>query len=112
MNKLSYEKLGSALDLHHNLLHAEKQAIASRDLNTVESILSQKDQSLELLLLAKSEFGTKFPPHIESRINEVISLQEMNTNEFRKLHIQDSNSLDSNKLTNPLHKRLRQAYSN
>lgn len=111
MSNVSYEKLLEALDLHHNLLHAEMQAIAARDLNTVEDILGQKEQSLDLLLLAKKKLGPDFPPHIQSRISSVLNLQEKNTQNFRNLHVQDNQPKGSGDLLNPLFKRLKQAYS-
>ena len=68
MSEFSYEKLLEALDLHHNILHAEQQAIAARDLNSVEDILARKDKSLDLLLLAKKGDDSNYPAHIQSRI--------------------------------------------
>lgn len=111
MSEFSYEKLLDALDLHHNILHAEKQAIAARDLNTIESILIQKDKSLDLLLLAKDGLGSSYPAHVQSRISYVLSLQETNMQNFRKLHIQDEKSSDSSENSNPLFRRLKKAYS-
>ena len=87
------------------------QAIAAYDLNTVEDILGQKEQSLDLLLLAKKTLGPDFPPHIQSRISSVLNLQEKNTKSFRNLHVQDNQPKDSGDLLNPLFKRLKQAYS-
>ena len=112
MSKFSHEKLLEALDLHHNLLFAEKQAISARDLNTVEHILKQKDQSMELLLLAKDEAGcTDYPFHIESRISKVLKLQQQNTENFRRLQIQDENQTEASKPSSPLFRRFKQAYS-
>ena len=64
MSAFSYEKLLNALDLHQNILHAEKQAISARDLDTVENILLQKDSSLELVLAARNEVDSKFPDFV------------------------------------------------
>ena len=83
MSEFSYEKLLEALDLHHNILHAEQQAIAARDLNSVEDILARKDKSLDLLLLAKKGDNSNYPAHIQSRISSVLSLQQKNTQNFK-----------------------------
>ena len=112
MSNSPYEKLLKALDLHQNLLFAEQQAISARDLNTVEQILNQKDSSMDLLLRAKEDLDSNYPPEIQSRITNVLSQQAENTSNFRKLHIQaESPNIDSSS-TNPFHKRMRQAYSN
>lgn len=107
-----YEKLLEALELHQNLLFAEQQAISARDLNTVEQILNQKDSSMDLLLRAKEDTNSNYPPEIQSRITNVLSQQAENTSNFRKLHVQaESPSADASS-TSPFNKRLRQAYSN
>jgi len=111
MSEFSYEKLLEALDLHHNILHAEQQAIAARDLNSVEDILARKDKSLDLLLLAKKGDDSNYPAHIQSRISSVLSLQQKNTQNFKKLHIQDDQPSDSVENSNPLFRRLKKAYS-
>lgn len=111
MGNLSYEELLDALDLHHNVLHAEKQAIDARDLDTVEDLLSQKDESLNMILSAKSKLSENYPENVKSRINSVLTLQKSNTQNFRKLHIQDHNKSDTIGSSNPLFKRLKRAYS-
>ena len=110
MSNFSYENLLNALELHYNILHAEKQAIAARDLNTVEDILQQKDKSLEYLLSAKNEVDSNYPAQVNSRIESVLTLQQKNTQSFRKLHIQDNSQPDSNENSNPLFRRLHKAY--
>ena len=112
MSNYPYEKLLKALDLHQNLLFAEQQAISARDLNTVEQILNQKDSSMDLLLMAKEDTDSNYPPEIQSRITNVLSQQAENTSNFRKLHIQTENPNPESSSTSPLHKRMRQAYSN
>lgn len=111
MSEFSYEKLLEALDLHHNILHAEQQAIAARDINSVEDILARKDKSLDLLILAKEGGDSNYPAHIQSRISSVLSLQQKNTQNFKKLHIQDDQPSDSVENSNPLFRRLKKAYS-
>ena len=110
MSAFSYEKLLYALDLHQNILHAEKQAISARDLDTVENILLQKDSSLELVLAARNEVDSKFPDFVSERISSVMNQQRQNTLDFKKLHIQDQNNASSTEETNPLFKRLKRAY--
>jgi hypothetical protein len=110
MSKFSYEKLLNALDLHQNILHAEKQAISARDLDTVEDILLQKDSSLELVLAAKNEVDSKFPVFVSDRISSVMNQQRQNTLDFKKLHIQDQNNPTTTGEKNPLFKRLKRAY--
>ena len=112
MSNPPYEKLLEALDLHQNLLFAEQQAISARDLNTVEQILNQKESSMDLLLRAKEDTDSNYPPEIQSRITNVLSQQAENTSSFRKLHIQAESPNTVATVTSPFHKRMRQAYSN
>ena len=111
MGNLSYEELLDALDLHHNILHAEKQAIDARDLDTIEELLSQKDKSLNMVLSAKSKLSENYPEDVKSRINSVLTLQKSNTQNFRNLHVQDNGQSEKNESTNPLFRRLKRAYS-
>jgi hypothetical protein len=112
MSKASYERLLEALELHLNILFAEQQAISARDLATVEQILGQKDTSMDLLMRAKKDSDSNYPPEIQSRISNVLSQQAENTSSFRKLHIQaDSPNTDASS-TSPFQKRMKQAYSN
>jgi len=111
MSKPSYKNLLDALELHQNLLFAEQQAISARDLSTVEQILNQKDKSLDLLLSAKQDASVNYPPEIRSRISNVLSQQEKNTNNFRKLHIQSVGPKTKSSSPNPFFKRMKQAYS-
>ena len=112
MSNPPYEKLLKALDLHQNLLFAEQQAISARDLNTVEQILNQKDSSMDLLLRAKEDTDSNYPPEIQSRITNVLCQQAENTSSFCKLHIQTESPDTNSTFTSPFHKRMRQAYSN
>ena len=112
MSNSPLEKLLEALELHQNLLFAEQQAISARDLNTVEQILNQKDSSMDLLLRAKEDTNSNYPPEIQSRITIVLSQQAENTSNFRKLHIQTECPNAETSSTSPFHKRMRQAYSN
>ena len=109
----AYQDLFEALDLHQNLIHAEQQAIACKDLGTIESILYQKDKSLSLLIEAKNRNSFINDPDINSRIHDVLEQQQKNTENFRKLHIQQppSNSAADSELS-PLFRRMKQAYRN
>ena len=108
----SYKSLLDALDLHQNLLYAEQQAISSKDLNIIEDILKQKDESLQILINAKQATNENYPPEIESRISSILDQQKKNTLNFRKLHIQEGQTEVETSETNPLFNRMRKAYFN
>ena len=76
-----------ALELHENLLHAETQAIAAKHLDTIESILTRKEESLRLLLEAKDSIGEdpRNNRDADEFIDRVIELQKRNAYSFRKL---------------------------
>jgi len=112
MSKVGFKELLDALELHQNLLHAEQQAISSKDLNIVEDILRQKDETLQLLIDAKQNTGGNYPKEIESRISKVLDLQRRNTQNFRKLHIQQDHTEPCVQESNPIFKRMRRAYFN
>ena len=109
----AYQELFEALELHQNLIHAEQQAISSRDLSTIESILAQKEKSLSLLIAAKANHTSNYSPELNSRISKVLEQQRKNTENFRKLHIQQTCSEgDQTNKVSPLFRRMRQAYRN
>ena len=112
MSKVGFKELLDALELHQNLLHAEQQAISSKDLNIVEDILRQKDETLQILIDAKQNTGGNYPKEIESRISKVLDQQRRNTQNFRKLHIQQDHTEPSVHESNPIFKRMRRAYFN
>ena len=112
MNQEPHQSLIDALELHQHLLHAEQQAISSKDLNVVEDILNQKDESLQILINAKQASTENYPPEIESRISSILDQQKKNTFNFRKLHIQENRTEDGVVETNPIFKRMRKAYFN
>ena len=68
----------NALEAHESLLHAETQAIAAQHIDTIESIIAQKEESLKSLLEAKSDIG--FDPRenheADLLIDRVIELQK------------------------------------
>ena len=108
----THDNLLEALDLHLNVLHAEKQAISSRDLNLIEDILYQKDESLKILLSAKKRADSSFdfPPNVMAQISSVLALQEKNANNFRELHIQKEGKISPSGVSNTLSDRIAKAY--
>lgn len=105
-----------ALELHENLLHAETQAIAARDLDTIESILAKKEQSLQILVDAREKikqdpFSNKDTGDL---INQVTELQRRNAEAFRKLASSKSdedNGVETTK-QKPMIRMLKNAYKN
>lgn len=104
------------LETHENLLHAETQAIAAKHLDTIDSILNRKEDSLKLLLQAKDNIG--FDPRSNEKANElidrVLELQKRNADLFRRLvdnENEKKNTSESPNL-NPINKRLKKAYEN
>ncbi len=106
-------ELINALQLHDNVLHAEEQAIHSKDMKTIEEVTLQKDQTLEILVQIKEALdqdGIDISD-LSEEIDRIISRQEKNTELFRGLHIQGTNSkAKSNPNQNTLQNRLRKAY--
>ena len=112
MSTVSFEVLLEALDLHQNLLHAEQQAISSKNLSIIEDILRQKDESLKILIDAKHSVSENYPQEVQSRISTVLDQQKKNTHNFRKLHIQEKRTELESPETNPIFRRMRKAYFN
>lgn len=112
MQDAAFKNLKKALVLHSQVLHAESQAISAKDLTTVEEILQRKDESLEFLISAKESFeqNSNTNSDLEKLIQDVLSHQEKNTENFRKLHIQEKNSSNHNRLSNSLSDRVNRAY--
>lgn len=108
----THDNLLEVLNLHLNILHAEMQAISARDLNLIENILHQKDESLKILLSAKNRVDSDldFPPNIMALISSVLSLQEKNANNFRELHIQKEGRINPSGASNTLSNRIAKAY--
>ena len=102
------------LELHENLLHAETQAIAAKELDTIESILQKKDESLEIVLTARDNLGVdpRTNQQLDSLIDRVIELQKRNADSFQKLVKQQSSKASpKDESKNLLSNRLKQAYS-
>ena len=86
-NSQLFEFFLTTLDTHQNLLHAETQAIAAKHLDTIESILAKKEESLTLLLEARDNIGFDPRRNIEANelIDQVIELQKRNAHSLKKL---------------------------
>jgi hypothetical protein len=106
------EKLRHAIELHSQILHSETQAISARDLSTIEDILAKKDESLKILLSAKENLGQDYETcsDIMQLFEQVVEHQQKNTENFRKLHIQEPESSESGKATDTLYDRVSRAY--
>ena len=102
------------LEVHENLLHAETQAIAAKELDTIESILQKKDESLEIVLTARDNLGVdpRTNQQLDSLIDRVIELQKRNADSFQKLVKQQSSKASpKDESKNLLSNRLKKAYS-
>ena len=106
------EKLRQAIELHSQVLHSETQAISARDLSTIEDILAKKDESLEILLSAKEDLGQNYESasDLVQLFEQVVEHQQKNTENFRKLHIQESESSESSKSSGTFSDRVYRAY--
>ena len=111
----AFEFFLSTLETHQNLLHAETQAIAAKHLDTIESILVKKEESLATLLQAKDNIG--FDPRTKQEANDlidrVIELQKRNGDSLKKLvdHQSAIQKTGESTLTKPIDSRLKKAYS-
>jgi hypothetical protein len=110
-----FEFFLTTLETHQNLLHAETQAIAAKHLDTIESILAKKEESLSLLLEARDNIG--FDPRNNNEANElidqVIELQKRNAQSLKKLvDYQSSKQKNADSLSRkPIENLLKKAYS-
>jgi RNA-splicing ligase RtcB len=111
----AYDFFFKVLETHETLLHAETQAIAAQHLETIESILAQKDESLKNLLDAKNDIGIdpRENQKADELIDRVIALQKRNTESFKKLHEKQSSKASSENqvVLKPIDHRVREAYS-
>tara|TARA_B100000925_G_C21713139_1_gene347574 strand:- start:199 stop:546 length:348 start_codon:yes stop_codon:yes gene_type:complete len=103
-----------SLETLENLLHAETQAIAAKDLDTIDSIMSQKDLCLKNLLSAKDRLNSdpRNNDLANHRIDFVMNLQARNAKSFEVLKNKTS---DKNKQSLPLSSndgKARTAYLN
>ena len=77
-----------ALDLHENLLHAETQAIAAKDLQTIESIIDQKESSIKSIIEFKSLLEGKINIDFSKndKVQYILELQKRNAVSFKKFY--------------------------
>ena len=102
------------LESYEHLLHAETQAIATKDVDLVEEILAKKDQCMDDLLTSKENLGSdpREDAKINSLIDKVIELQQRNYSIFSSL-VEDQRNKKSGKSNNSSPKKynkLRQTY--
>ena len=111
----AYDFFFKVLETHETLLHAETQAIAAQHLETIETILSQKDESLKNLLDAKNDIGIdpRENEKADELIDRVIALQKRNTESFKKLHDKQSSkaSKEDQVKLKPIDHRVKRAYT-
>ena len=114
MSDVHFAYFIETLETLENLLHAETQAIAAKDFDTIDSIMSQKDDCLKNLLSAKDEL--KSDPRNNNLANEridfVMNLQSRNAKSFELLKNKTS---EKNKPSLPLSSKdgkARSAYLN
>jgi len=83
----SFNTFIDILEVYENLLHTETQAIAAKNLDEIESILAQKEESMKSVLTAKSEI--EFDPltniNTKDLITRLIELQKRNAESFKRL---------------------------
>ena len=102
------------LECYEHLLHAETQAIASREIDLVESILSQKDECMEDLLSVKEKLSVD--PREDSSLNQfiekIIELQQRNFSTFSELvsHQKDKKEGHNFSKTHKAQKKVKQTY--
>ena len=102
------------LERYEHLLHAETQAIASKEIDLVESILSQKDECMEDLLAVKEKLSAD--PREDSSLNQfiekIIELQQRNFSTFSELVTSQKEKKEGQNFSavNKTHKKVRQTY--
>ena len=75
------------LESYECLLHAETQAIASKEIDLVEEILLQKDDCMADLLRVKEMLPSdpRDKPSVDALIDKVVELQQRNFSTFSSL---------------------------
>ena len=102
------------LECYEHLLHAETQAIASKEIDLVESILSQKDECMEDLLSVKEKLSVD--PREDSSLNQflekIIELQQRNFSTFSELvsHQKGKKEGQNFSKTHKAQKKVKQTY--
>ena len=102
------------LETHEDLLQAETQAIAAKDLDTIESILGKKEESLQVLLQAKDDIGVnpRSVKKADELIERVLELQKRNADSFKRMVDQQSEKKkeEGDSREKPIDQRLKKAY--
>ena len=102
------------LECYEHLLHAETQAIASKEIDLVETILSQKDECMEDLLSVKEKLSVD--PREDSSLNQfiekIIELQQRNFSTFSELVSRQKDKKEGQNFskTHKAQKTLKQTY--
>ena len=100
------------LESYECLLHAETQAIASKEIDLVEEILQQKDDCMADLLRVKEMLPSdpRDKPSVDTLIDKVVELQQRNFSTFsslvskQKVKEQGDEPLSKNKTFNKVRK--------
>ena len=114
MSDVHFAYFIETLETLENLLHAETQAIAAKDLDTIDSIMSQKDICLKNLLSAKDRLvGDPRSNNLANeRIDFVINLQSRNAKSFEMLKDKTSKKNNHNSKLSSNYGKARSAYLN
>ncbi|MBT3567919.1 MAG: hypothetical protein HN494_03655 [Opitutae bacterium] len=102
-----------ALDAYELLLNAETQAIVSTELDKLEQIIKDKDQTLKLVLLARDvlTFDPREDPILEETLDRILKIQSRNSQTLNNLIAR--RTPDGGDLTpedNSLIRKIRTAY--
>ena len=102
-----------ALDAYELLLNAETQAIVSTELDKLEQIIKDKDQTLKLVLLARDvlTFDPREDPILEETLDRILKIQSRNSQTLNNLIA--GRTPDGGDLTpedNSLIRKIRTAY--
>ena len=87
MSGANFSYFMESLETLENLLHAETQAIAAQHLDTIDSIMLQKDESLRIVTKAKQMLNSdpRLNDVANQQINYVLNLQAKNADSFKRL---------------------------
>ena len=102
-----------ALDAYELLLNAETQAIVSTELDKLEQIIKDKDQTLKLVLLARDvlTFDPREDPILEETLDRILKIQSRNSETLNNLiarSVPDGGDLTPE--DNSLIRKIRTAY--
>ena len=102
-----------ALEAYELLLNAETQAIVSTELDKLEQIIKDKDQTLNLLLLARDalNFDPREDPILEETLDRILKIQSRNSQTLNNLiarSVPDREDLSTE--DNSLIRKIRTAY--